>query len=48
MIGVGSVVTKDVPAGELWVGSPAKFVRKLYRGGMQKYSKKSIIPLLSK
>ena len=25
----GSVVTKDVPAGELWVGNPARFVRKL-------------------
>ena len=23
-IGAGSVVTKDVPAGELWVGNPAK------------------------
>ena len=29
MIGAGSVVTKDIPAGELWVGNPAKFVRKL-------------------
>lgn len=29
MIGAGSVVTKDVPAGELWVGNPAKFVRKV-------------------
>lgn len=27
MIGVGSVVTKDVPAGELWYGNPARFVR---------------------
>lgn len=27
MIGAGSVVTKDVPANELWVGNPAKFVR---------------------
>ena len=27
MIGAGSVVTKNVPAGELWYGSPAKFVR---------------------
>jgi UDP-2-acetamido-3-amino-2,3-dideoxy-glucuronate N-acetyltransferase len=24
MVGAGSVVTKDVPAGELWVGNPAK------------------------
>ena len=31
MIGAGSVVTKDVPAGELWVGNPAKFVRKIER-----------------
>lgn len=29
MIGAGSVVTKDIPAGELWVGNPAKFVRKI-------------------
>lgn len=27
MIGAGSVVTKDVPAGELWYGNPARFVR---------------------
>lgn len=26
-IAAGSVVTKDVPAGELWMGSPAKFYR---------------------
>jgi acetyltransferase-like isoleucine patch superfamily enzyme len=29
LIGAGSVVTKDVPANELWVGNPAKFVRKM-------------------
>jgi len=29
MIGAGSLVTKDIPANELWVGSPAKFVRKI-------------------
>lgn len=29
MIGAGSVVTKDVPAGELWYGNPAEFIRKL-------------------
>jgi UDP-2-acetamido-3-amino-2,3-dideoxy-glucuronate N-acetyltransferase len=29
MIGAGSLVTKDVPANELWIGSPAKFVRKI-------------------
>jgi len=27
LIGAGSVVTKDVPANELWVGNPARFVR---------------------
>lgn len=29
VIGAGSVVTKDVPAGEIWAGNPAKFIRKL-------------------
>ena len=29
MIGAGSVVTKNVPAGEVWVGNPAKFLRKV-------------------
>lgn len=28
MIGAGSVVTKSVPAGELWAGSPARFIRR--------------------
>ena len=32
MIGAGSVVTKDIPAGELWLGNPAHFVRKLSEG----------------
>lgn len=27
LIGAGSVVTKDVPDNELWLGNPAKFVR---------------------
>ena len=29
MIGAGSVVTKDVPAGEVWFGNPASFIRVL-------------------
>lgn len=29
MIGAGSVVTKSVPAGELWMGNPARFIRKV-------------------
>ena len=29
MIGAGSVVTKDVPAGEVWVGNPARFLKKV-------------------
>jgi acetyltransferase-like isoleucine patch superfamily enzyme len=28
-VAAGSVVTKDVPAGELWMGSPASFCRKV-------------------
>lgn len=29
MVGAGSVVTKDVPAGELWTGNPARFIKKI-------------------
>ena len=29
MIGIGSVVTKNVPAGEVWVGNPAHFLKKV-------------------
>ena len=32
MIGAGSVVTKDVPAGEVWYGNPARFIRKIDGG----------------
>ena len=32
MVGAGSVVTKPVPAGELWAGNPARFIRKLNPG----------------
>ncbi len=27
LIGAGSVVTKDIPANEVWVGNPAKFLK---------------------
>ena len=27
VVGAGSVVTKDVPDGEIWVGNPAKFLK---------------------
>lgn len=33
MIGAGSVVTHDVPAGELWYGNPARCIRKIDVGG---------------
>ena len=29
VVGAGSVVTKDIPAGEVWAGNPARFIRKL-------------------
>jgi len=28
IVGAGSVVTKDIPANEIWSGNPAKFMRK--------------------
>lgn len=29
MIGAGSVVTKDVPSGEVWIGNPARFFKQI-------------------
>jgi UDP-2-acetamido-3-amino-2,3-dideoxy-glucuronate N-acetyltransferase len=29
MVGAGSVVTKDIPEHEIWVGNPAKFLREV-------------------
>lgn len=29
MIGAGSLVTKSIPENELWMGSPARFIRKV-------------------
>lgn len=28
IIGAGSIVTKDIPDGEVWAGNPARFIRK--------------------
>lgn len=32
IIGAGSVVTKNVPDGEIWAGNPAKFIKKIDMG----------------
>ena len=29
LIGLGAVVTKSIPGGEVWAGSPAKFIKKV-------------------
>ena len=29
IVGAGSVVTKNIPDGEIWAGNPAKFIRKI-------------------
>lgn len=29
IVGAGSVVTKSIPAGEIWAGNPTKFIRKV-------------------
>jgi len=31
IVGAGSVVTKDIPDGEVWAGNPARFIRKAER-----------------
>jgi len=33
IIGAGSVVSRDVPAGEVWAGNPASFIRQINRHG---------------
>lgn len=30
LVGAGSVVTKDIPENEIWVGNPAKFLKNIY------------------
>lgn len=34
VIGAGAVVTHDVPAGEVWVGNPARFLRRATEQGV--------------
>lgn len=31
LVGAGSVVTGDIPTGEIWAGNPARFIRKVDR-----------------
>ncbi len=33
VVGMGAVVTKDVPAGEIWAGNPARFIEKVPQNG---------------
>ena len=28
VIGAGSIVNRDIPAGEIWAGNPARFIKK--------------------
>lgn len=28
IIGAGSIITKDIPSGEIWAGNPARFIKK--------------------
>ena len=36
LIGAGSVVTKSIPPGEIWVGNPAKFLKKIEKSSPRK------------
>ena len=29
VIGAGSIITCDIPSGEIWAGNPAKFIKKV-------------------
>ena len=29
IVGAGSVVSKDIPAGEIWAGNPARFIKRI-------------------
>jgi acetyltransferase-like isoleucine patch superfamily enzyme len=31
---MGAVVTRDVPGGEVWAGTPARYVRRVERTGL--------------
>ena len=33
LVGMGAVVTRDVPGGEVWAGTPARFLRAVERSG---------------
>ncbi len=35
LVGMGAVVTRDVPGGEVWAGTPARFVRAVERSGAE-------------
>ena len=35
-VGTGSVVEKDVPVGEIWVGNPAKYIKSVEPYGENK------------
>lgn len=28
IVGAGSIVTRDIPAGEVWAGNPARFIKR--------------------
>jgi sugar O-acyltransferase (sialic acid O-acetyltransferase NeuD family) len=34
LVGMGAVVTRDVPGGEVWAGTPARYVRRVERTGL--------------
>jgi UDP-2-acetamido-3-amino-2,3-dideoxy-glucuronate N-acetyltransferase len=44
IVGAGSVVTKSIPAGEIWAGNPARYIRKVATHASSVFGSESAAP----